>query len=190
MGPGHPVSGFINSYNPIYALGSVVVACLGPGPPVPGPLLGLRNPVYTLKSAISAGLGPGPPVSGSTDLLNPVYAFGSAIIAGLGPGSPAHEFLPFLDPIHSPKYTGSPTTLADLGAVLCSYAVKRFVFDTSVTSYLSVVLVYLCDNLCVLFPNESYSCAQEFLFMNSVTSTYNILLRVVKILSLLLFVCH
>ena len=87
-------------------------------------------------------------------------------------------------------YTGSPTTLADLSPVLCSYALKRFMFDTPVTSYLSVVLVSLCDNLCVLFPNKSYYRAQEFLFMNYVTSTYNMLLRVVKILSLLLFVYH
>ena len=196
---------------------SAVITGFGPGPPVPGPLLGLRNPVYALKSAIIAGLCPGPPVSRSPDFLNAVYAFGSAVvaslgpgppvpgcldfpnlvyalgsatIAGLGPGPPAHEFLPFLDPIHSPKYNGSPTTLTDLNPVICSYAVKRFVFDTSVTLFLSVVLVSLSDNLCVLFSNEFYSCAQEFLFMNYVTSTYNILLRVVKILSLLLFVYH
>ena len=104
----------------------------------------------------------------------------------MGPGPPAHEFLPFLDPIHSHKYTGSPTTLADLGAVLCSYAVKRFVFDTSVTSYFSAVLVTPCDNFCVLFPNESYCCAQELLFISYVTSTYYMLLRVVEFLSLLL----
>ena len=58
-------------------------------------------------------------------------------------------------------------------------------FDTSVTSYFSVVLVSMCDNFFVLYPKESYS-AQEFLFMNYVTSTNNMLLRVVKILPLLL----
>ena len=161
----------MDSYNPVYALESTVIAGFGPGPPVPGPLLGLLNTVYTLKSAIIAGLGPGPPVSRSPDLLNPVFALGSATVAGLGPGPPAHEFLPFLGPIHSPKYTGSSTALADLRLVLCSYAVKHFVFDTSVTSYLYVVLLSLCDNLCALFSNESYCCSQEFLFMNYVTST-------------------
>ena len=50
------------------------------------------------------------------------------------------------------KYTGSPAALADLDAVFCSYAVKRFVFDTPVTLYLSVVLVFLYDNLCSLSP--------------------------------------
>ena len=125
------------------------------------------------KSAVIAGLGPVPPVSGSPDLLNHVHALGSTIIAGLGPGPPAHDFLPFLDPIHSPKYTGS-TALADLSPVFCSYALKRFVFDTSVTSYLSVVLVSLCDNLCIIFPSESYCCAQEFLFVNYVTLTNSV----------------
>ena len=50
------------------------------------------------------------------------------------------------------KYTGSPAALADLDAVFCSYAVKRFVFDTPVTLYLPVVLVFLYDNLCSVSP--------------------------------------
>ena len=190
LGPGPPVPGsLLGLCNSIYALKSAVVAGLGPGPPVPG-CLDLWNSVYALKSAIIARLGPGLPVSRSPDLLNPVYALGSATIAGLSPGPPAYEFLPFFDSMYSPKYTGSPTTLVDLSPVFCSYAVKRLGFDASVTSYLSVVLFSLCDNVCVLFPNESYCCAQEFLFMNCVTMTYNMLLHVIKILSLLLFVYH
>ena len=61
---------------PVYAFGSAVVAGLGPGPPVPGSLLGLCNLIYALKSAIIAGLGPGLPVPGSLDLWNSVYAIG------------------------------------------------------------------------------------------------------------------
>ena len=156
--------------NPVYAFGSAVVSGLGPGLPVPESLLGLRNPVYALKSAIIAGLGPGSPVSTSPDLLNPVYALRLVTIVGLGPGSSAREFLPFLDPIHSPKCTGSPPALADLNPVLCSYAVKRFEFDTSVTSYFSVVLISLCGSLFVRFPNDTCCCAQEFFFMNYLTS--------------------
>ena len=144
-----------------------------------------KRPECPFKSAIIAGLGPGPSVFGFPDLLNPIYALGLAIIAGLDPGSPVREFLSFFDPIHSPKYTGSTTALADLSPVFCSYAVKRFVFDTFVTSYL-FVLVSLCDNLCVLFPNESYYCTQKFFFFEP--CIYNISLRVIKNLSLLLFV--
>ena len=172
LGPGPPVSRSPDLLNPVYAFGSAVIASLGPSPADPGFLLGLCSPIYALKSAVLAGLGPSVPRC--LDLLNPVYAIWSATIAGLGPGPPAHEFLPFLDFILSPKYTGSPTALADLSPVLCSYALKRFVFDTSVTSYFSAVLVSLCDNGCVLFTNKSYCCAQEFLFMNYVTSTYNL----------------
>ena len=192
----------------MYAFGSAVVARLGPGPPVPGSLLGLCYPIYALKSAIIAGLGPSPLVPDSwacvilfTFLsqlllldLAPVLQFPGPWICGilfmpLGllsllvwvPSPPAHRFLPFLDPIHSPKYTGSPSALADLSPVLCSYAVKCLIFDALVI-YLSVVLVSVCDNLCVFFFNEPYCYAQEFLFVTCVTSTYNMLLRVVKFL--------
>ena len=128
LGPGPPVPGsLLGLCNPVYAFGSATVADLGPCPPVPAFLLGLCNSIYALKSAVVAGLGPGPPVSGSLDLWTPVYALESAVIAGLGPGPPAHEFLPFLDPIHSPNYARSPTALANMNPVLCSYAVKRLV---------------------------------------------------------------
>ena len=123
-------------------------------------------------------------------LCNPIYALKSAAVAGLGPGSSAHGFLPFLDLIHSPKYTRSSTAFADLCLVLCSYVVKRFVFYASVILYLFVAIVSLCDNLCVLFLNESYCCAQEFFFVNCVTSNNNMLQNVVKFLSLLLLTYH
>ena len=189
LGPGTPVCGsLLGLCNPVYAFGLAVVAGLGPGPPVCGSLLGLCNPVYALKSAVVAGLGPGPPVPGSLlGLCNPVYAFGSAVVAGLGPGPPVHEFLPFLDPIHSPNYAWSTTALnfESSSLPLCR---KRLVLDASVILYLSIFLISLCDNLCVLLLNESYCCTQEFLFMNCATLNNNTLQRVVNILSLLLLV--
>ena len=72
----------------MYAFGSAIVAGLGPGPLVPGPLLGLCNPVYACKSAVIAGLGPGTPVSGFLDLWNSVYVLGLVVVAGLGSRPP------------------------------------------------------------------------------------------------------
>ena len=125
LGPGSHVLGpLLGRCNPVYAFGPAVVAGLGPSPPVCGSLLGLCNPVNAVKLVVVAGLGPGPPVLESLDWWNSVYALGMAVIAGLGPGPPAHEFLPFLDPIHSPNYAWSPTVLANLSPVLCPYAVN------------------------------------------------------------------
>ena len=192
MNPCYFVSRSLDSDIPFFYPGhtkSAVVAGLGSGPPVCGSLLGLCNPVYALKSAVVAGLGPGPPVPGSLlGLCNPVYAFGSAVVAGLGPGPPAHEFLPFLDPIHSPNYAWSTTALANFESSSLPLCRKRLVLDASVILYLSIFLISLCDNLCVLLLNESYCCTQEFLFTNCATLNNNTLQRVVNILSLLLLV--
>ena len=160
----------MDSYNPVYALESTVIAGFGPGPPVPGPCW----VCWTLFTPLS-----------QLSLLDwaPVLQFpspGICWILFLPLGRlPLLVWGPVLLPMsfyHFLVQSILPSILVLLLLSLIETSSLLLCCKTFCVWYICHIIFVCCStlsvwqSLCSLF-NESYCCSQEFLFMNYVTST-------------------